>query len=185
MQGQVDSEVHPALAEVSTTLDERRFIQAVTTQGMGSNHAVSSRHSAITPENLSKIWRIGLDMAKKTLRVTTQQGVRTAIHPITCRYRVDHLALHWNRLNDEFYTDTLFSRVKSLAGNNCAQVFTNGQYTVIYPIENRRQVGTTLGDFVDDVGIPDKLTADQAGEQFHRETDFMPSAIPSHPDALG
>ena len=69
---------------------------------------------AITPENLSKVWRIGLDTAKKTLRVTTQRGVRTAVHPITRRYRVDHLALHRNRLNDEFYTDTLFSRVKSL-----------------------------------------------------------------------
>ena len=72
VQDQVDSEVHPSLTEVSTTLDERWFIQAVTTQGMGSDHAFSSRHSAVTPENLSKIWRIGLDMAKRTLRVTTQ-----------------------------------------------------------------------------------------------------------------
>ena len=173
MQGQVDSEVHPALADISTTLDERWFIQAITTQGMGSDHAVSSRHSAITPENLNKIWRRGLDTAKKTLRVTTQRCVRAAIHPITCRYQVDQLALHRNWLKNEFHTDTLFSRVKSLAGNKCAQVFTNGQYMTIYLIENRRQVGMTLGDFVNDVGIPDKLTADQAGEQFHCETDFM------------
>ena len=35
MQGQVDNGAHPALVEVSTALDERRLIQAVTTQGMG------------------------------------------------------------------------------------------------------------------------------------------------------
>ena len=72
IRGQVDNGTHPALVEVSTALDEQRLIQAVTTQGMGSDHAVSSRHTAVTPENLSKVWRIGLDMAKKTLWVTTQ-----------------------------------------------------------------------------------------------------------------
>jgi hypothetical protein len=49
----------------------------------------NSRHSLVTPEEVSRKWRIGLETAQQTLRVTTQQGIRTALHPITRRYRVD------------------------------------------------------------------------------------------------
>ena len=39
-------------------------------------------HSQVTPENLAKKWNIGLDTAKKTLKVMTQNGVRHALHPL-------------------------------------------------------------------------------------------------------
>jgi hypothetical protein len=43
----------------------------------------NERHSKVTPEELSQKWSISLQMAKDTLRVTTQKGIRTAIHPMT------------------------------------------------------------------------------------------------------
>ena len=39
------------------------------------------RHPAVSSENLSEIWNIGLNQAKQTLKVTTQRGVRSAILP--------------------------------------------------------------------------------------------------------
>jgi hypothetical protein len=44
--------------------------------------ASKTRHSKVTPEHVARAWNIGLDRAKETLRVTTQKGIRYAIHPI-------------------------------------------------------------------------------------------------------
>ncbi len=171
-----ETDIH--LGSISSALLEKesseRMISSVriadkTTAAVISNDC----HSKVTAKNVSRIWGIGLDTAHKTLRVTTQQGVRTALHPITKRYRVDHLNLHCKRLNSAFYTDTLFSKVQSLSGNKCAQLFTNGEYTALYPSTSKANAGKALGDFTEDVGIPEELTADLAGETTGKNTEFM------------
>jgi len=43
---------------------------------------VKSRHSAVTPERVSQIFGCGLETAKEMIRVTTQAGVRHAVHPL-------------------------------------------------------------------------------------------------------
>jgi len=43
----------------------------------------NDRHSKVTPEELARKLNIGLDTAQKTLDVTTQHGIRTAVHPMT------------------------------------------------------------------------------------------------------
>jgi hypothetical protein len=45
-----------------------------------------TRHSQVTAEGLAKKWRVGIDTARQMLKVTTQLGVRTAVHPLTQRY---------------------------------------------------------------------------------------------------
>ena len=131
------------------------------------------RHTVINAETLSRMWNVGLQTAQKTLRATTQLGVRTAVHPITRRYRVDHLHLHRKRLNATFYTDTLFSKVQSLRGNKCAQIFTDGKFTAVYPMSTKAKAGDALRELSSDVGIPDNLVADLAGEQSGEHTEFM------------
>ena len=133
----------------------------------------SDRHTKVTPENLSRIWNVGLDTAKRALQVTTQRGIRTALHPLHRRYRVDHLHLNRRRLNGDWYTDTLFTKVKSLQGNVCAQVYTNGSYTTVHPMTSKSRVAETLTEFTDDTGIPDTLTSDGAPEIVGAKTDFM------------
>jgi hypothetical protein len=131
------------------------------------------RHTKVNPENLARLWNIGLETAKRTLQVTTQQGIRTALHPLHRRYRVDHLHLNRKRLNGDWFTDTLFSQTISLQGNTCAQVYTNGNYTSVHPMTSKSRVGITLTEFSDDVGIPDSLTSDGAPEMVGPKTDFM------------
>jgi hypothetical protein len=52
----------------------------------------NERHSKAMPEELASKWNVGLQTAKDTIRVMTQRGIRTAVHP-RC-VRVDHLNLH-------------------------------------------------------------------------------------------
>ena len=41
------------------------------------------RHHKLTPKYLAQKWNIGLNTAKKTIKVTTQLGFRSALVPIT------------------------------------------------------------------------------------------------------
>lgn len=124
---------------------------------------------------VAKKFRCGLETAQRTLKTTTQRGVRHAIHPLHRRYRVDHLNLHRKRLHDTFYMDTLFSKVKSLGGYTCAQLITNGSFTRVYPMESKASsnIARALQEFIDDVGIPDSLACDFATEQTGKHTDVM------------
>jgi hypothetical protein len=64
--------------------NNERSISATMTDVPGQRMFISKdRHSAVTPEQLSEQWNIGLTQSKQTLRVTTQQGVRSAILPLS------------------------------------------------------------------------------------------------------
>jgi hypothetical protein len=45
----------------------------------------NERHSKAMPEELASKWNISLQTAKDTICVTTQHGIRTAVHPMTRR----------------------------------------------------------------------------------------------------
>jgi hypothetical protein len=134
------------------------------------------RHSKVGLEESSRKWNIGLEMAKATLDVTTQHGVRTAVHPMLRRLRVDHLHLHRPRLKGTWYLDTLITKVKSLLDNKCANVFTNGKYTKVVPMASWKEAAESLIDFTDDVGILETLVMDSTTEFTGKHTDFSKQA---------
>jgi hypothetical protein len=136
----------------------------------------SDRHSKVGAEELSRKWNIGLETAKATLDVMMQHGVRTVVHPMSRRLRVDHLHLHRPRLKGTWYLDTLIAKVKSLLGNKCANVFTNGKYTKVVPMASWKEAAESLIDFTDDVGILETLVMDGATEFTGKHTDFIKQA---------
>ena len=75
-----------------------------------------------------------------------------------------------------WYTDTLLSKVKSILGNTCANVYTQGKFTQLVPIISRKDAGESLVEFSDDVGIPEDLTTDGATEFTGRHTKFVKEA---------
>jgi hypothetical protein len=77
------------------------------------------------------------------------------------------------RLNDTFYSDTMFSGIKSIRGNTCAQLFTNEKFVHLEPIARKAQAGEALYAMVDEVGIPDKMVFDGAKEQTGQKSEFM------------
>ena len=50
-----------------------------------------TRHSVITPEEMSWKFNIGIDKAKEMLKLTTQKGIGHAVHSLQRIYRVDNM----------------------------------------------------------------------------------------------
>ena len=65
-------------------------------------------------------------MAKKTLEVTTQRGIRTMLAPTFDRhFKANDKMLRYSSLNTNIYTNTMFASKVSLRVNTCGQVYTN------------------------------------------------------------
>jgi hypothetical protein len=64
------------------------------------------------------------------------------------------------------YSDTMFSKVKSLQQNSCAQVYTDGQgYSLLYPLKSKSLAWTTIKSLISDMNaIPDAIITDGAME---------------------
>jgi len=81
----------------------------------------SERPHGVDASLLSLKWGIGLEKAKNTVQNTTQLNIRSAILPLTRRYRTVLSSQRLRRLNARLYTDTVFSKIgTSLRGNTCA-----------------------------------------------------------------
>ena len=130
------------------------------------------RHARVTPAEVSRKFFWGLETARKTLKCTTQFGVRTALNPFTRRYKPDILQNYHRRLKSPFYTDTMFQTVVSTRGNKAVQVFTNGKYVNVQPMKSKSEAGLALKDFIDEVGVPSKITCDGAKEEVMPGTEF-------------
>jgi len=147
--------------DVYTCLHEFDLVRGSTTQIMAQIRT-SERHHGIDARLLSLKWGIGLEKARDTIKHTTQYNTRSAILPLTRRYRTDLLSQRLKRLSTRFYTDTMFFKVgTSLRGNTCAQVFTNGNGPVfVYPMKSKSEAGNQLLNLIQQVGVPNELHRD-------------------------
>ena len=135
----------------------------------------NDRHKGVTADNIAELWCIGKKKAEATLEATTQKGTRSAILPISRRYRADRV-YNLRRLDAKFATDTLYSEVKSLHDMKCAQIYSNKVgFAVCYPMTaaSGQLIGQSLKDFTHDFGIPNHLTFDGAQAQVGKGTLFM------------
>ena len=86
----VSGEAYALLWHISDSYNPELFMQDVVASMMVSdvNQSLSSitlqdKHSQVTPEWVSQIFGCRLETAKETIRVSTQYGVRHAIHPLS------------------------------------------------------------------------------------------------------
>ena len=88
-------------------------------------------------------------MAKKTLNVITQRGIRTALYPTLDRFfKTNDKILRYSRLKTNMYTDTMFASKISLRQNTCGQVYINDlDSTRFYLMKDRKQMHETLSIF--------------------------------------
>ena len=71
-------------------------------------------------------WGIGKEIARHTLDVTTQLGVRTILYPAQRCFRTVVSHLRYPHLKGTYYADTLFMNKTSVQGFTCANVIGNG-----------------------------------------------------------
>ena len=145
------------IGSLCSNIEERTLVSSV---------YVQSKSSTLTPERLAKLWRIPLPLAKLTIDATTYTSIRTNEGRMSRRFRTDLYQRRYRRLggpDSRFYTDTLFSKVKSISGETCAQLYTNRVgYTAVYPMMAEHQAHETLTTFVHQVGVPHELHSDGA-----------------------
>ena len=115
-----------------------RLISKVTVKRTRSGFATHTdkRHHGISADLLAIKWGIGIYKEKWTLQYITQDNVRSDMKPTKRRYRKDFLSQRLRRFNYRFYTDMLFSKDKSIVGNTCAQIFTDGGFVQIFPMRS-------------------------------------------------
>ena len=71
----------------------------------------------VNASKLAQRWCIGEAVAARTLKVTTQMGIRNCLYPIERRFRTKQSHLRYPQLSwrhGRFYTDTFFARVSVL-----------------------------------------------------------------------
>jgi len=135
----------------------------------------SDRHSNTTPEDLSEIWNISIEQAKMTLEATTQHHSRSAIMPLSRRYRMDRM-FEPKRLRCDMSTDTMDPRCEGMHGDTKCQVFGNKQmFAAAYPVPSGQgdHIDQALKDFIQDYGAPDSMTMDGAKAQTARGSAFI------------
>ena len=133
------------------------------------------RHAKVTSEAIAELWCIGLRRARDTMGATTQYGTRSAVLPLSRRYKADRM-YKVKTLDAKFATDTFYADVKSLNQNTCAQIYSNKVgFAVCYPMIDAKgdRIGRSLNDFVNDFGVPRHLTFDGATAQKGKYTLFM------------
>ena len=115
---------------LDTIFEKERLLYSVTTPGEPEFRSVSTltakKRNKLSPEELAKLWRIGLKVAKHTLGATTHMCIRT-VGNLTHRFKTDKAHLRYKRLATQegsFYVDTLFSKVKLVQGLTCGNLYT-------------------------------------------------------------
>ena len=139
------------LAGISTALTDETLLPRIVDCIHIVNTTSRNRHWDISPESLSEKLQIGLNTARGTLKVTTQQGIRQAVHPITRRYRTNTMSLKLCRLKTTVYTDTGFINRKSLSQNVCCQCYSALNFIKIIPMRDRKDAADSLMTFAHDV----------------------------------
>ncbi|MGH7954974.1 MAG: hypothetical protein ACREOZ_03350, partial [Gloeomargaritales cyanobacterium] len=139
------------------------------------------RRSDVDSSTLARRWGLSQYVASKTLKATTQRGVRNLTSSLDKRFRTQQAQFRYPHLRTHFYSDTMFSDVKSLRGNLCAQVFvTAEEYNRVYPMKLKSEAGEKLNEFVIDIGIPELVETDSAGEETGAEWERVRNTISSN-----
>ena len=165
------------LGDTSTILDQRMISNLGQVKGdipFPSTFISTKRHTDVTPNDLSERWLIGSEQAKQTMESTTQHYVRSAILPLSRRYRTDRY-FYRNKLSGTFAADIYYGRCTSARGNKyCFIVAHPNGFCVAYPQKGKSSKETTdsLQMFTREWGIPQKLIVDGAQEMVGQKTSF-------------
>jgi len=157
-----------------------RELYALHSQSLGDSDVASRKHrhcQAIaltgrkllpTDKQIADIFHCSPEVATRTRQVTTQMGIRNVVGHLTRRFCTKLAALRYDQLGGRhrrFYSDTLFSSVKSIQGNTMGQIFVNDiGYTHFVPIKAKAEAPYALQEFIQDVGIPSSIHTDEAKE---------------------
>ena len=137
---------------------------------VGSNE----RQHAPTAHNISQKWWCSITAADNNISNTTQNYIRSSVMPLKKRYYTDLMYQNLRCLQTIFYTDTIYPKVKSITGNDYAHISINSKgLTLNTPFFSNSEVGRSIRDFSEQVGIQNELHFDRYIEQTVRRRDLQ------------
>jgi hypothetical protein len=135
--------------------------------------AHASKSKGIDAEHLSKVWRIDLKAAERTLDITSQNSKRTDNPTLSRNYGTNDRMLRYKRIHEYFFMDTFFATKKagkSSRQNTCCQLFvTDKGFVYVVPMRSKSEVLQALKQFAKEIGAPEAIICDMAGEQTSRD----------------
>ena len=151
---------------IAHAADLSRDVSEATSNREQWSTTTSGRGFKVSKEELARRWHTSLNVAARTLTSTTQDGLRYVDGPLERRLKTSQAHLRFPTLNCTIYTDTLFSKKRSVRGFTCAQLFTDGRkFFRIYPLVSKADAHHALSQFIQDVGIPKNVLVDFAPEE--------------------
>ena len=141
-------------------------VSIVTLNGV-SGVKTSDRNHGIDAATLARNWGIGLATAQKTLKVTTQQDIRTMVHAsLSRRFHTNDRQLRNRRFPIEWFTDTLIAKTESCDKNRYAQVYcTPDGWARCFPMRLKSEVPKTLSLLHKRDGVPNVMIMDGSKDQ--------------------
>ena len=143
--------------------------------------AVASYGKGVTPEHLSKVWRISHEDAKRTIDTTSQRAIRPTDPTLARNYGTNDRMLRYKRINEYFFMDTFMATKKggkSSRGHTCCQLFvTDKGFVYVVPMRRRSDALQAMKQFAKEVGAPDAFVADQSGEQMSNDVKIFCNEI--------
>jgi hypothetical protein len=136
--------------------------------------ATSSKEhrSSIPAETLAQRWGASVDIASRTLKITTQRGIRNILSPLTRCFCTRQTQLWYPHLCTDVYSNTMFSDTKSCRGFTCAQLFVTDQdFADLFPMRSKSDAPYKLDLFCKTHGLPWILITDNAPEETKGEWD--------------
>ena len=142
-------------------LDEEYFqsnISALNVEGRAGTNAKS----------LAKCWTINEADAQLVIEHSTQLNRKSSDGLLSRHFSTNDRMLRYRRINSTFFTDTMFvtKSAKSTRGNTMMQIYVSDRgYLAVHPMERKSQFIDSLQMFYKEVGAPNTLVVDPAGEQ--------------------
>ena len=131
--------------------------------------AHARRTQGMDAAHLSKVWKISLEQAERTLDITTQTSVRTNDPKLSRNYGTNDKMLRYKRINEYFFMDTFFATKKagkSSRQNTCCQLFvTDKGFVYVVTMTSKSEVLQAVKEFAKEIGAPEAIICDAAREQ--------------------
>jgi hypothetical protein len=101
--------------------------------------------------------------------VVSQSSKRTDDPKLSRNYGTNDRMLRYKRISEYFFMDTFFATKKagkSSRGHTCCQLFvTDKGFVYVVPMKSKAEVLQAVKQFAKEIGAPDAIICDMAGEQ--------------------
>jgi hypothetical protein len=134
---------------------------------LSATHAGKTK--GVDATHLSKMWRVDLKTAERTLEVTSQSSNRVDNPTLSRNYGTNDRMLRYKRISEYFFMDTFFATKtagKSRRKNTCCQLFvTDKGFVYVVPLKSKSNVLDSVKQSAKEIGAPDTLIFYMSGEQ--------------------